>query len=91
MALGQVFCESFGFPCQLSFHRLLHTHLLSGAGTTGPIVAGVPSGLKSHPTARIKEVKMVKKIFEMKPEGGRKVRMPIGRWLEDEEMIVESH
>jgi hypothetical protein len=24
-ALGQVFSEYFGFPCQ-SFHRLLHTH-----------------------------------------------------------------
>jgi hypothetical protein len=24
--LGQVSSEHFGFPCQFSFHRLLHTH-----------------------------------------------------------------
>jgi hypothetical protein len=36
VALGQVFSEYFGFPCQFSFHRLLHTHhLSSGAGTIG--------------------------------------------------------
>jgi hypothetical protein len=23
---GQAFCESFGFPCLFSFHRLLHIH-----------------------------------------------------------------
>jgi hypothetical protein len=50
VALWQVFCEYFGFPCQFTFHRLLHTHLSSGAGTTGQIVADVPSGLISpHP------------------------------------------
>jgi hypothetical protein len=37
VALGQVFSEYFGFPCQFSFHQLLHTHhhLSSGAGTVG--------------------------------------------------------
>jgi hypothetical protein len=36
VALGQVFCEYFGFPCQSSFHQLLHNHHhLSGAGTIG--------------------------------------------------------
>jgi hypothetical protein len=45
-ALGQIFSEYFGLPCQFSFHRLLHTHhLSSGAGTIGQLVAGVPSGL----------------------------------------------
>jgi hypothetical protein len=33
---------------------------------------------------------MAKNIFGSKPEGGRKVRMPIKRWLEDEEVIFES-
>jgi hypothetical protein len=35
MALGQVFSEYFGFPCQSSFHQFLHNHhrLPSGAGT----------------------------------------------------------
>jgi hypothetical protein len=36
-ALGQVFSEYFGFPCQSSFHQVLHNqpHLLSGASTIG--------------------------------------------------------
>jgi hypothetical protein len=36
VALGQDFSEYFGFPCQSSFHLLLHNHhLSSGAGTIG--------------------------------------------------------
>jgi hypothetical protein len=37
VALGQVFSEHFGVPCQSSFHQLLHNHphLSSGAGTIG--------------------------------------------------------
>jgi hypothetical protein len=37
VALGQAFSEYFGFPCQSSFHQLLHnhSHLSSGAGTIG--------------------------------------------------------
>jgi hypothetical protein len=46
VALGQVFSEYFGFPCQFSFHQLLLIHdLSSGAGTIGQLVADVPSGL----------------------------------------------
>jgi hypothetical protein len=26
VALGQVFSEYFGFPCQFSFHQLPHNH-----------------------------------------------------------------
>jgi hypothetical protein len=26
VALGQVFSEYFGFPCQSSFHQFLHNH-----------------------------------------------------------------
>jgi hypothetical protein len=35
--LRQIFSENFGFPCQSSFHQLLHNHpyLSSGAGTIG--------------------------------------------------------
>jgi hypothetical protein len=57
VALVQVFSEYFGFPCQFSFHRLLNIHhqLSSGAGTVGQTVAGVPSGLKYHPTKDNKE------------------------------------
>jgi hypothetical protein len=39
VALGQVFSEYFGFPCQSSLHRLLHNHhhhhRSSGARTIG--------------------------------------------------------
>jgi hypothetical protein len=46
------FSEYFGFPCQFSFHRLLHIHHhpKSGAGTIGQLVADVPSGLSLTPT-----------------------------------------
>jgi hypothetical protein len=38
VVLGQVFSEYFGFPCQSSFHQLLHNHphLSSRACTIGP-------------------------------------------------------
>jgi hypothetical protein len=51
VVLGQVFSEYFSFPCQFSFHRLLHTHhrVSSGAGTIGQTVADVPSGLSLTP------------------------------------------
>jgi hypothetical protein len=45
VSLGQVSSEYFGFPCQFSFHQMLHNHLSSGAGTVGQLVAYVPSGL----------------------------------------------
>jgi hypothetical protein len=37
VALGQVFSENFGFPCQFASHRLLHNHhpLSSRVGTIG--------------------------------------------------------
>jgi hypothetical protein len=46
-----------GFPCQLSFHQMLHTHLSSGAGTIGQLVADVPSGFSLTPPQEIKEKK----------------------------------
>jgi hypothetical protein len=53
VALGQVFFEYFGFPCQFSFHRLLHTHhLSSGAGIISQIVADVPSRLSLTPNGQ---------------------------------------
>jgi hypothetical protein len=56
VALGQVFSEYFDFPCQCSFHRLLHTHhLSSGAGTIGQLVADVPSGLSLTPPQETKK------------------------------------
>jgi hypothetical protein len=38
VAVGQVFSEYFGFPCQSSFQQFLHDHHhLSAAGTVGHI------------------------------------------------------
>jgi hypothetical protein len=62
VALGQVFSEYFGFPCQFAFHRLLHNHhLSSGAGTIGQTVAAVPSGLSLIP----REKKYLKRLFQL--------------------------
>jgi hypothetical protein len=47
--LGKVYFEYFGFPCQFSFHRLLHTHLSSAVATIDQIVADIPSGLTLTP------------------------------------------
>jgi hypothetical protein len=59
VTLGQVFSEYFCFPCQFSFHRLLHTHhLSSGAGTIGQLVADVPSGLSLHPKKQKKKAQL---------------------------------
>jgi hypothetical protein len=57
VAQGQVFYDYLGFPCQFSFHRLLHTHhhLSSGAGTIGQLEADVPSGLSLTPPQETKE------------------------------------
>jgi hypothetical protein len=57
VAVGQVFTEFFGFPCQFSFHRLLHTHhhLPSGACTIGQIVTDVSSGLSLTPLIKSEE------------------------------------
>jgi hypothetical protein len=51
VALGQIFSEYFGFPCQFAFHLLLHIHhhLSSGAGTISQTVAAVPSELSLTP------------------------------------------
>jgi hypothetical protein len=58
VALGQVFSEYFGFPCQLSFHTLLHNHhLSSGAGTIGQLEAEVPSELSLTPLRKLKKNK----------------------------------
>jgi hypothetical protein len=38
VALEQVSSENVGFPCQFSFHQMLHTHPSSGVGAVGQIV-----------------------------------------------------
>jgi hypothetical protein len=59
LTLGHVLSEYLGFPCQFSFYQLLHTHLSSGAGTIGQIVADVPSGLSLTPPQEIKNLKKI--------------------------------
>jgi hypothetical protein len=54
VALGQVSSEYFGFPCQLSFHQILHPHNLPGAGTIEQLVTDVPSGPSWTPLPNIR-------------------------------------
>jgi hypothetical protein len=55
VAMGHVFSEYFGFPCQLSFHRLLHIHhLLLVVGKIGQVMAEVPSRLSLTPSQETK-------------------------------------
>jgi hypothetical protein len=76
VALGQVFSEYFGFPCQLSFHRLLHNHhLSSGAGTIGQIVADVPSGVSLTPRQDTK-IKLRRRGGEKLSGGGGPLGKP---------------
>jgi hypothetical protein len=64
VALGLVFSEYFGFSFQFSFHQMLYTHLASGAGTIGQLVADVRSGLSLTPPQETKEKTTVKlRIF----------------------------
>jgi hypothetical protein len=63
--IGQVFSEYFGFPCQFSFHRLLHIHHLSSrAGTIGQLVADVASGLSltSHQETKKRKLRYIKQL-----------------------------
>jgi hypothetical protein len=50
MALVQVFSEYFGFPCQSTFHQLLHNHLINHLGLYNrPEVAAVPGDVSPIP------------------------------------------
>jgi hypothetical protein len=56
VAPGKDFFEYLDFPCQFSFHRLLHTYRLSsGAGTIGQLMGDMPSGLSLTPPEEAKE------------------------------------
>jgi hypothetical protein len=54
VALGQVFSDYFGFPCQSSFHQFLHNHhhLSSGRGWYNRPVSGRRT---QSPTPQIKK------------------------------------
>jgi hypothetical protein len=55
--------EYFRFPCQFSFHRMLHTHLSSGAGTIGQLVTDEPSVLSLTPPYELKKKLHRRKII----------------------------
>jgi hypothetical protein len=44
VALGRIFSEYFGFPCQSSFHQILHHHNHPVQATIGQSMAAVASG-----------------------------------------------
>jgi hypothetical protein len=54
-ALELGFSEYFGFPCQFSFHQMLHTRLSSGSVTIGQLaeVASGPSLTSPHEIKQI--------------------------------------
>jgi hypothetical protein len=72
VVLGQGFSEYLGFPCQFSFHWLLHIHhLSSGAGTIGQLVADVPSGLSLTPPTKIYKLCFVNAVNPRRKLGVR--------------------
>jgi hypothetical protein len=58
-ALGQVYSEYFGFPCQFSFCQIL----LAGAGKIGQLLADIPNGLSLTPPHDIKKIIVMCKLF----------------------------
>jgi hypothetical protein len=65
VALGQVFSEYFGFPCQSSFHQILHHDNHPGQATIGQSVADVPSGPSwtSPPLSELKKKQRTKQFL----------------------------
>jgi hypothetical protein len=50
--LWQVFSQYFSFPCQFSFHQMLHTHHLSPGCYNRPVSGRRKKWTQSHPTPR---------------------------------------
>jgi hypothetical protein len=57
VVLGRVFSEYFGFPCQSSFHQILHHHNHPGQPTRDQSVAAVPSGPSRTPPPTKRKVR----------------------------------
>jgi hypothetical protein len=74
VALGKVFSEYFGFPCQSSFHQFLHNHHhLSVAGTIGRST--------QNPTAQIKKKNLFVNSFPSNGYTGRAIAQAVSRRL----------
>jgi hypothetical protein len=56
VALGRVFSEYFGFPCESSFHQILHHHNHPGQANQWPPWRVDPVGL--HPPLSEKDYKL---------------------------------
>jgi hypothetical protein len=64
MALGQVFSKYFGFPCQSSFHQLLHNHPHHHLGLYNrPEVAAVPADVSPTPPNKTKNSCILDRII----------------------------
>jgi hypothetical protein len=61
VALGQVFSEYSGFPCQSLFHQFLHNHHHPSSGAE-TIVAAVPK----VPPHKLKKKEKIKQILVIK-------------------------
>jgi hypothetical protein len=78
---GQVFSEYFGFPYQLSFHRLLHIHhhLSSGSGTIGQLVADVLSGLSLTPPKKLWQTSLLSSRLRLRLMSGPSLQVYRGK------------
>jgi hypothetical protein len=74
VALGQVFSENFGVPCQSTIHLPLHNHfsLSPGAGTIGVAAVPIASQTKKKKTPVLNDrpilssERMLKKYYDHK-------------------------
>jgi hypothetical protein len=67
VALGQFFSQYFYFPCQSSFHQLLHDHhhLIIWDWYNRPVVAALPSYLtKNNKEKTEKAAKVQQNVLE---------------------------
>jgi hypothetical protein len=90
VALGQVFSEYFGFPCQFSFHRLLHIHhhhLSSDSGTIGQLMAGVPSELSFTTRQETKKGKNVTLLLSHNASPSRGAHPMLRKPMEEEKTV----
>jgi hypothetical protein len=71
VALGQVYSEYVGFPCQFSFHKF---YLSSGTDIIGQFVADVPSGLTLIPPPGTEREKKLPELQKPIP-GSRAVNL----------------